>query len=712
MKRNRDFDTKAKSIPKIISEHLFTLFNFINFVLAAALIIAGSYKNALFLGTVLCNFAIGVFWEIKAKFTLERLRLVTQSKVRVLRDGKEVLIDRGELKAGDTVLISAGTGIACDGVILSGKAKLDESSLTGEADPVEKTPGDTVLSGTVVLSGSAQMLAEKIGADCYAAGITKAVKGEGSKKSVMMAALNRIIFIISVVIVPIGGLMMFRQTQALDSIRQAVVTTAASLVGMIPDGLMLLTSTVLAIGVVKLARKKVLVQELYSIESLARTDVICLDKTGTLTTGNMTLEELIPFSDGFEEKLSLFSRATTDSGATTAALKAYFSAEPLSHERFIAFDSKKKFSALTVLGQDLVLGAGEFVGGLSSEQESLLKQAAKKGRALVLYSAAFDEKEERLDSSTLRPLGIVRLSDTLREGINKALDYFYSQKVQIKIISGDNVDTVEKIARDAGVRDAHKAIDTSLLSDEALVAACEENVVFARVTPERKKLIILTLKKLGHTVAMTGDGINDIQAMRSCDCAISPLSATDAAKNCASLVMLNDDFCTLPHVVAQGRQSIGNVERSSGVFLTKTVLSALLTFIFLIWGQAYPFQPIQLTLVSTTGIGITGFLLGLEPSRDRIQGNFLKKVFKNALPGGAVAAVLVTVCTALNLAGLIPSAILGGLCVLFTYLLVFSVLIRVMLPLNKYRLCVAAISLILFLGGFFILGDLFCVKLF
>ena len=709
MKKDRSFEVKGKSIPKIVSEHLFTLFNFINFLLAAALLLAGSYKNLLFIGTVLCNFFLGVFWEIRAKLTLEKLRLVTQSRITVLRNGKEERIHRSELHAGDRVVIAAGEGAVCDGPVLEGKVKMDESSLTGEADPVEKTAGATVLSGTVALSGKAVMQAEKIDADCYAAGITRRVKGDGGSKSVMMRALKRIIFFLSVTILPLGALMLWRQTAAVEW-NAAVVATAAALVGMIPDGLMLLTSTVLAIGVVKLAQKKVLVQELYSIESLARTDVVCLDKTGTLTTGEMQVEELSSWSEDFPRLLSLFARATRDGGATVKALKKHFDGEALSPEAFLPFDSESKYSALSLGGESLILGAGEFVGGLSETQQAFLREQTSLGRVLVLYRGGFDEKTETLTGERI-PLGCVRLSDTLREGIREALDFFYSQKVKIKIISGDNRDTVSFIAAAAGVREAHKAVDCSLLSDEALKAAATEEVVFARVTPERKKLLVQALKEAGHTVAMTGDGINDVQALRFADCGVAPVSGTDGAKNAASLVMLDDDFCSLPHVVAQGRQSIGNIERSAGVFLTKTVLSAVLTLIFLLWGREYPFQPIQLTLISTTAIGLPSFLLGLEPSRDRIQGNFLQKIFRYSLPGGTAAALSVFGCALLREASLLSADSFGGACVLASFACVYTVLMLVMHPINRYRAGVALLSLCLFFGGFFLLGSLFEVRL-
>ncbi|MBQ9544615.1 MAG: HAD-IC family P-type ATPase [Clostridia bacterium] len=709
MKKNRDFDVRTKSALRIVTEHLFTLFNLINIILALALIFCGSFKNLLFMGTVVTNFAIGVFWELKAKRTLEKLRLVTQDLVKVRRNGKTEKISRSELEAGDLVELEAGDGIVCDGTVTEGRASVDESSLTGEEEAVEKLPGDALLSGTTMRSGFVVMRAEKIGADCYAAGITRAMKGDGAKKSVMLASLNRVIFIISVFIVPVGALMLLGQLKASGrDLAAAVVPTAASLVGMIPDGLMLLTSTVLAIGVVRLAKKNVLVQELYSIESLARTDTVCLDKTGTLTTGDMQVEEIRAWSEDFEEMLKKFVSASSDGGATLRALRARFGGDKIGPDAFLPFDSARKYSAVKVGDDSLILGAPEIVGALGREQKDFVEEAAGRTRVICLWRGGFDENGKISDPV---PLGAVTLSDRLRSGINEALAYFYSQNVDIRIISGDNVKTVSRIASLAGVKNSDNAVDVSKLSDEELALEADKTTVFARVTPERKKLIIRALKKAGHTVAMTGDGVNDVQAMRESDCAVAPVSGTAAARNSASLVMLDDDFCSLPHVVAQGRQCIGNVERSGSVFLTKTVLSALLTLAALVFGFVYPFDPIKLTLIGVCGIGMPSFLLGLEPSRDRIKGDFFKNIVAHAFPAGLSSALSVLCVLYLSRFTGATGSALNGAVVLVSYLCVLSVLCGVMRPFNRYRAAVAALSVTSFVLAFFILGGVFGVAL-
>lgn len=703
MKKN-DFEAQTKSVSRIIGEHLFTLFNLINAVLALALILCGSYKNLFFMGTVVTNFAIGVFWEIRAKLTLEKLRLVTQSEITVARGGVKKRIHRDGLVKGDTVLLEAGVGIVCDGPLTGGAVTVDESSLTGEEDPVEKKPGDVLLSGTVVIRGGGAMRAVKIGGECYAAGIARSVKGDGEGKSVMMRSLNRIILIISIVIIPMGILMILRQNAAAGDFTQAVVATSAALVGMIPDGLMLLTSTVLAIGVVRLAKKKVLVQELYSIESLARTDTVCLDKTGTLTTGNMSVEGVLKWSEDFDEAMSVFAAASRDGGATLRALRTRWGGGKAEAIEAIPFDSARKFSAVRTEKTSLVLGAPEIVGGLDENKSAQVKENAAKFRVVALYRCKFDA--ETFGLSEREPLGAVLLSDQMRSGVREALDFFYSQKVDVKIISGDNLRTVQTIAEKAGVRNCEKAVDASRLTEDELREAAAETTIFARVTPERKRLIIKALKDQGRTVAMTGDGVNDVAAMRVCDCAVAPASGTDAAKNAASLVMLDDDFCSLPHVVAQGRQCIGNVERSSSVFLTKTVLSAVLTVIFLIWGRVYPFTPVQLTLVGVCGIGIPSFLLGLEPSRDRISGNFLSKVARRALPGGVAAALGTVACAVMGETGFIAPGLMGGAAALSAYLGVFCSLAAVTFPLNRYRLAVTLLSLVMFTAAFWLIGPM------
>ena len=632
----------GKPVWRILLENILTPFNLLNFALAACLIAVGSYRNMLFLGVVISNTVIGTVQELRARRTIQKLKLLNASHTAVIRDGAEQKVLPTELVLGDLVVLRSGDEIPADARVTDGVGAADESLLTGESDAVPKKAGDSLLSGTHLTAGRLRAVLTKVGADSYAASIAHEARKIRRPKSQLMTDLNKLVKAIGFALVPIGALLLLKQVYWQHvAAAEAVPKAVAAMIGMIPEGLMLLTSVALAVGVVRLGKRGALVQELYGIETLARTDVLCLDKTGTLTTGRMKAEAFVPLAaeeSALKQSLKRFLGAFESASPTLAALEEAVGRGEEKPATVYPFSSETKKSAAAFAdGMALILGAPEFVfPDDAALAERASAYAAKGWRVVTLAEGASGEGFPQAG----RALGLIALSDELRPDAAETLRYFREQDVTIKVISGDNPKTVSRIAGQLGLEGAELAVDVSRLKDEELAEAAERCTVFGRVTPKRKRLLVEAIKAGGHRVAMTGDGVNDIPAMKASDCSIAMGSGTDAARRVAQLTLLDSNFASLPDVVLEGRRVVNNITRTAALFLVKTLFSLMISLLTLFLPVVYPFQPIQLTLISTLTIGLPGFVLALEKNRSRIRGSFLRTVLRKALPG----AVAVTLC--------------------------------------------------------------------
>ncbi len=688
----------GKSVSRILRDNLLTLFNLLNLALAAAVVAVGSFRNALFMGVVVSNAVIGTFQEIRAKRTVEKLKLVIAPAARVLRGGRPGSIPVDELVLDDLILFEAGDQIPVDAVVREGALEVDESLLTGESLPVKRNPGDLLLSGSFAVSGKCVAQAERVGGDTYAAKLEREAKVSARPTSELTRSLNALIRFLSFLIVPVGLALFIRQFQFSGTpLRDSVVGSVAAMVGMIPEGLVLLTSVALAVGVVRLARRNTLVQSLYSMEDLARVDVLCLDKTGTLTSGNLSFDHLEALSGDEAQcarRLGAALHAVGGSDATSRALMPRFPAPDCRAGRTAPFSSARKWSGAEIDDEAVILGAPQFV--LPEMAEALKRRIADLAsdgmRVLLLAASSCPLPEEGLPPG-LAPLALIVLTDEIRPEAGETLAFFAHEGVEIKVISGDDALTVASVAQRAGVRGADRFVDASTLSGEAALRdAASRYAVFGRVTPQQKRMIVRALKEEGHTVAMTGDGVNDIPALKEADCSIAMASGSDAARHVASLVLLDCNFASMPEVVMEGRRVIGNLRRSASLFLTKTVFSFLLSILSLVTGAGYPFIPIQLTLFSTAAVGIPSFLLALEPNRARAEGRFMPYVLSRALPGGLSIALGAWMLSAYGAARGLPQAETGTLATLYLMALGLAVLFTACRPLNTRRALIFALS--------------------
>lgn len=719
--KNTKSSKKTNSTGRIIAHHVCTLFNFVNFVLAAALFAVGSYKNTLFIIIVLCNLFIGVFQELRSKRALDKLSVINRSTVCVIRDSVPEDIPAEDIVMGDLLVLSYGCQVPADCTVLSGSLEVDEACITGESDGIAKHPGDTLYAGSVVLSGQAKASADAVGADCY----MEKLAHSGSHRrpdSQIMSTLRRIIFVLSLCVIPVCAIMFFvqRSVQGGD-LAGTVTATAAAVLGMIPDGLVLLTSTVLAIGVVRLSRRKVLVQELYCIENLARVDTLCLDKTGTLTQGTMTVEQVIPLSQEAQNTdipalCAALTRALCDNNATFDALRRYFADADTSitaaPSQVRPFNSRLKWSGARLNNITLVWGAPEFVlPDMPAALSERLHELALYSRVLLLAKSSLPFPEDGLPEGLI-PLCAITLRDDVRPDAAQTLAYFHSQDVDIRVFSGDSAPTVERIAAQCGIPGA--AFDCTGRDPQQLYAAAAEYRLFARVTPLQKQLLVEQLRSQGHTVAFVGDGVNDVPALRTADCSVAMGNGTAAARGISQLVLLNNDFASMPAVVAEGRRCINNLQRSASLFLIKTLYASLLAVLFVLIGRPYPFQPIQMSLLSCTGIGIPSFVLALEPNRERVRGNFLKNILCRCIPGGISVFAGISL---LYLSQLLPALrvadnVLSTACMIVTGFAFMVNLFYVSMPLNRLRgaLCIGMCLLLaggmLLFPGFFALTAL------
>ncbi len=637
----------SKSVPQIIFSNVFTYFNLVYSIFAAILLSIGSYRDLGFMGVIVCNTLIGIVQELRSKKVLDRLNVLHAPTALVLREGKEQRIPAAELVRDDLVLFKAGDQIPADAEVVSGAASLNESLLTGEADEIKKAPGDELMSGSFVVSGSLRARLTRVGAESYISQLTlKAKAMKSGEDSEIVRSLNRLVKIMGFAIIPIGAALFFRQ-QPLFGFNDNMRSTIAAVMGMIPEGLFLLASITLAISAVRLAQNQVLIHNMKCIETLARVDVLCVDKTGTITEPAMTVaacEAAEGTPEALNALLSDFAAAQDADNITMRALKAYFTAPSGRKAVSVSgFSSQFKYSGVCFEGANYVLGAPEFLLKASYETyRERIEARSREGLRVLAFGTTEAIPDGRELTAPVRLLGLVFLDNAIRESAPATFRFFAEQGVTIKVISGDNPVTVSRIAARAGIPDAESYVDASALkTEEEAKAAILAHTVFGRVSPEQKKIFVSALKEAGHTVAMTGDGVNDILAMKESDCSVAMAAGSDAAVQASQLVLLESDFAKMPAVVDEGRRVVNNLERSGSFYLVKNVFSFLIALSAICIGFTYPLLPLQITLIGAFTIGVPSFFLAQAPNKDLIRGNFLKNVFRKALPGGIADAVTV-----------------------------------------------------------------------
>ena len=724
---NRTDISTDKTTKEIVISNVFTYFNLIFLVITILLIMVGSFRNLTFLPIIIGNTVIGIVQEIRAKKTLEKMSLLNAPHVDVIRNGSVKQISTEELVKDDVILLTAGKQICADAVVISGNIQVNESLLTGEADEVEKTEGSTLMSGSFVVSGECYARLEKVGNESYISKLSLEAKSMGDKEqSEMIRSINLIVKWVGIVIIPIG-LILFWQSHFVngESITKSVTSTVAAIIGMIPEGLYLLTTVALALSTMKLARKKVLLHDMKSIETLARVDVLCVDKTGTITEPDMKLKEIFlcknSGADGTQTALTLdelkslildYANASVDNNATMLALKAY-AAEALTnntsalHRTAVsqqAFSSSLKYGSVTFSDGTYLLGSPEFImhEDFARIEEEIIPYADK-GDRVLLFARYNGENVENGINGSVTPLGFVALANPIRANAVKTFEYFKSQGVAIKVISGDNPRTVSRIAIQAGIESAESFVDAATLDTEDKIAdAVNKYTVFGRVTPKQKKQLVKALQAKGHTVAMTGDGVNDILAMKDADCSVAMASGSEAAAQAAQVVLLDSDFAHMPDVVYEGRRVVNNIQRSASLFLVKNIFSLLLSLFSVILMVTYPLEPAQVSLISMFTIGVPGFLLALEQNKDRIKGHFITNVMLKALPGGLTDVIAVGALVVCGEVFCISDASIGTIATLVLSVVGFMILFKISEPLNgmKYAVIIGNIAGLVFSGFF------------
>lgn len=693
-KCNRMPKQRERGLGTILRKNILTLFNLLNLALALLLLWVKSYRNMLFLGVVVSNTLIGTVQELRAKRTHDRLLLLAEGKVTALRDGVICQLPPGDLVLGDVVHLGRGAQVPADGLVLEGYGAVNESLLTGESDPVPKAPGNELKAGSFFTEGAAWVRLTAVGADSYGGQLQLSARRVKQPRSELMESLQWLIRRVSIAIVPLGLLLYAKQYLTIHMNQyDAVTKTVAAVLGMIPEGLVLLTSVALAVGVVRLGKQGALVNELFGIESLARTDVVCMDKTGTLTSGAMEVAEVLPMEGVTGEQVAAWLGALLfaqpEDSPTQNALSQAFPPKRAQVVACVPFSSSRKWSAVQFQEAELgtlVLGAPDRVLGRETLAAEKARSLAEKGmRVLALAQGKALPEGDTLPQG-LQPLALLALVDTLRQDVRETVAYFGRQGVTLKVLSGDHPLTVQSIARQAGLPGAKQAVDLSTaqrpLDYDAL---CQSYTIFGRVCPEDKMQLLHALKKQGHVVAMVGDGANDIPALKAADCSIAMAGGSDAAGRMAQMTLLSGNFAAMPHIVLEGRRVVNNITRAASLFLVKNIYSFLLAASFLLLPFPYPFAPIQMTLVSSLTVGIPSFVLALQPNRQRIKGQFMRNVLMGALPGGlSVWLLTLGICL---LSG--PLAIThqqgSTLCTLLAGYTGLLVLFLACLPLNRLR---------------------------
>lgn len=691
---NAPVEPPSQSEKEIIISNICTYFNLIFAVIAVLLIIVGSYRDLTFLPIIIANTLIGIFQQIRSKKTLDKLSVLNTPKAIVVREGEERIVPVEELVLDDVVVFSAGNQICADAIVLEGEIQVNESLITGEPDEITKAPDDELLSGSFVVSGKCYARLDKVGADSYASRLTVEAKAlKEGEQSEMMRSLNIIVKAVGIAIIPISIILFYQQyVLSGDSFKDSVTSAVAAVIGMIPEGLYLLTSVALAVSVRHLAKKKVLVHDMKCIETLARVDVLCVDKTGTITEPSMKVNECIPLEGQdmttVKGLMSDFVGQMDRDNATMEAMTEYFT----EHTNRVAiektsFSSATKYSSVTFKEGAYVLGAPEFVlrEQYASYEEQITSLSAQGYRVLVfaLYHGKIDGKAL---VETVEPMALVLLSNPIRKEAKRTFEYFGKQDVEIKVISGDNPITVSKVASEAGIAHAERYVDASTLkTEEAVRKALEDYTVFGRVTPNQKRAFVRGLKEAGHTVAMTGDGVNDVLALKDADCSIAMASGSDVAAQAAQLVLLESNFACMPSVVKEGRRVVNNIERSASLFLVKNLFSFMMSLFAIIFMVNYPLKPSQVSLISMFTIGIPAFLLALERNTSRINGSFMTNVLFKALPAGLTDFFIVSALIMFSFEFGVDQDDVSTASVLLMAIVGFMILYRISVPLNRWR---------------------------
>lgn len=716
--RNVSVEPPAQTVKEIVHENVFTYFNLIFAVLAVLLCLVGSFRNLTFLPVIIANTLIGIVQEIRAKNTLEKLTMLNAPQALAVREGRTVTVDSEELVLDDIVLFKAGNQICADAVVAAGEVQVNESLLTGESDEITKKRGDHLMSGSFVVAGQCHARLEYVGADSYISKLTLEAKAmQKGEQSEMMRSLNKLVKFIGIALIPIGIALL---VQSLffnhGTLRGSITSMVAAVIGMIPEGLYLLASVALAVSSMRLAKQKVLLHDMKSIETLARVDVLCVDKTGTITENTMSVKRLIPVSAKGDDSLSRlvgdFALAMSSDNSTMEALKSYFKEH--SDEKPVKvtpFTSKTKYSGVTYEDKAHVLGAPEFI--LRDDYETYkeeIQQYAGKGYRVLVFADYDGEIDGKALTGKAVPLAYILLANPVRKEAPETFAYFAEQGVEVKVISGDNPLTVSEVAKEAGIKDAESYVDAaSLHTDEDIADAIAKYTVFGRVTPAQKRQFVQALKSQGRTVAMTGDGVNDVLALKDADCSVAMASGSEAAVQASQVVLLESDFSCMPSVVLEGRRVVNNIQRSASLFLVKNIFSFLLSLFSVAFMITYPLEPSQISLISMFTIGIPAFFLALQPNKEVIKGHFLTNVFLKALPAGltdvlAVGALVVFGGTF----GVSPSDISTAATMLLA-IVGFMILFKICQPLNTLRVIVWIGSIVGLLACSIFLPDLFAI---
>ena len=706
---------------EIVHNNIFTYFNLIFLILAILLCLVGSFRNLTFLPVIICNTLIGIIQEIRSKKVLDRLTMLNAPHAEVIRGGVSLNLEADQLVVDDIVVFRAGNQICADAVVEAGEVQVNESLLTGESDEITKKRGDRLMSGSFVVSGSCHARLDKVGADSYISQLTLEAKSmQQGEQSEMIRSLDKLVKMVGIALIPIG-IILFVQSYFYnhDSFRQSIISMVAAVIGMIPEGLYLLASVALAVSAMRLASKKVLLHDMKSIETLARVNVLCVDKTGTITEDSMCVSEVVKAKAYDEEKMPDLNRMIGDfvkgmdaDNSTMHAMQEHFTEHSDKvPEKVIPFSSTVKYSGVIFKDQAYVLGAPEFVLREDyTKYQGRIEQYTSRGFRVLVFGSYDGEPDGKSLTGTVTPLGYVLLLNKVREEAPATFKYFADQGVAIKVISGDNPITVSETAKQAGIEGAENYVDAGTLkTEEDIALAVSKYTVFGRVIPEQKRQFVQALKKQGMTVAMTGDGVNDVLALKDADCSVAMASGSDAAVQASQVVLLESDFSRMPEVVLEGRRVVNNIQRSASLFLVKNIFSFLLAIFSAVFMITYPLEPSQVSLISMYTIGIPAFFLALQPNRDIIKGHFLTNVFLKALPAGLTDVLAVGALVVFGQTFGVASKDISTAATMLLAIVGFMILYRICQPMNALRMIVWIGCVIGLLGCSIFLPQLFAI---